>query len=76
MANEPQSPVKDPNYDLIAVLEKSLQAVFQLETYAKDAEQNGDTELAEWFRRIQENNRKAGDQGSELLLKRLQNRSA
>ncbi|XKH53206.1 hypothetical protein LG293_03590 [Citricoccus nitrophenolicus] len=73
MANEPQSPVKDPNYDLISVLEASLKMVFQAETYARDAEQAGDAELADWFRKIQENNRKAGDQGSEMLKQRLQN---
>ncbi|GAA1129272.1 hypothetical protein [Citricoccus alkalitolerans] len=75
MANEPQSPVKDPNYDLISVLEASLKMVFQAETYARDAEQAGDAELADWFRKIQENNRKAGDQGSEMLKQRLQTRA-
>ncbi|NUL45913.1 hypothetical protein F7P69_12020 [Cellulosimicrobium funkei] len=76
MANEPQSPVKDPHYDLISVLEASLRMVYQAETYARDAEQAGDAELADWFRKIQENNRKAGDQGSEMLKQRLQNRAA
>jgi rubrerythrin len=66
-----ESPVKDRNYNLIAVLQESLQNVFQLETYAQDAEQDGDQELASWFRAIQENNRKAGEQGKELLSKRL-----
>lgn len=66
-----ESPVKDKNYNLIAVLRESLQNVFQMETYAQDAEQQGDQELATWFRKIQENNRKAGDQGKEMLAKRL-----
>lgn len=73
MANEPQSPVKDPNYDLISVLEASLQVVWKMETYASDAEAAGDTELAEWFRKIQENNRTAGEQGKRMLIQRLQN---
>ena len=72
MADAPQSPVKDPNYDLISIVEASLKMVWQMETYAQDAEQAGDTELAHWFRKIQENNRTAGQQGQELLLKRLQ----
>lgn len=75
MVNEPQSPVKDPNYDLISVLEASLEMVWQAETYARDAEQAGDAELAQWFRAIQENNRKAGDQGKKMLVERLQNQS-
>ncbi|PRX43589.1 hypothetical protein B0I33_11449 [Prauserella shujinwangii] len=71
MANEPQSPLKDKNYNLISVLQASLHYVWQMETYIADAEQQGDQELATWFRKIQENNRKAGEQGKELLAKRL-----
>jgi hypothetical protein len=73
MANEPQSPVKDPNYDLLSILEASLQMVWKVETYAQDAEQAGDTELAQWFRAIQEHNRTAGEQGKQMLAQRLQN---
>ncbi|WP_199434262.1 hypothetical protein [Qaidamihabitans albus] len=71
MANEPQSPLKDKNYNLISVVQASLHYVFQMETYIADAERQGDQELASWFRKIQENNKKAGDQGKELLAKRL-----
>lgn len=69
---EPSSPVKDKNYNLIWALEASLHNVFKLEEYIKDAEDQGDTELAEWFRRIQDNNRKAGEQGKQMLAKRLE----
>jgi hypothetical protein len=69
---EPASPVKDKNYNLVTVLQESLQNVWQLESYIEDAERQGDNELAEWFRRIQENNKKAGDQGKQLLAARLQ----
>jgi len=71
MAQEPSSPAKDKNYNLIWVLEASLHNVFQLETYVADAEREGDDELAEWFRRIQDNNRKAGEQGKKMLQERL-----
>lgn len=72
MAREPDSPVKDKNYNLVAVLKESLQHVWQLDTYVQDAEREGDTELADWPRRIQENNKKAGDQGKRMLAQRLQ----
>lgn len=71
MAQEPSSPVKDKNYNLVKVLQESLQNVFQLEDYIADAERDGDSELAEWFRRIQDNNRKAGEQGKQMLQQRL-----
>lgn len=71
MSNEPDSPVKDKNYNLVWVLEASLKNTFQLETYIQDAEREGDNELAEWFRKIQENNRTAGEQGKKMLAQRL-----
>ncbi|MGN9810251.1 hypothetical protein ACTMSW_12945 [Micromonospora sp. BQ11] len=72
MVREPTSPVKDKNYDLIQALQMSLHNVWQLETYIADADAQGDTELAGWFRKIQENNRKAGEQGKQMLMSRLQ----
>ncbi|MEU8261819.1 hypothetical protein AB0C02_14510 [Micromonospora sp. NPDC048999] len=72
MVRESMSPVKDKNYDLIHAVQMSLQHLWQLETYIADAEERGDSELATWFRKIQDNNRKAGDQGKKLLVDRLQ----
>jgi hypothetical protein len=71
MTTGPDSPLKDTNYDLITVLQASLRNVWKIETYIVDAEKEGDSELAEWFRKIQENSKKAGDQGKQLLAKRL-----
>lgn len=71
MTAAPLTATKDKNYNLISVLQTSLHYVWQMETYARDAEQQGDAELAEWFRKIQHNNQKAADQGKELLLRRL-----
>lgn len=72
MTNEPQSPVKDSHFDLIAILNASLEMAWTVEEYIADAEKNGDNELAEWFRKIQQSNLKAGEQGKQLLLDRLQ----
>lgn len=71
MANEPQSPVKDKNYNLVWAVEASLHNVWKLETFIQDADEAGDSELADWFRRVQENNRTAGQQGKEMLAQRL-----
>ena len=72
MAAEPESPVRDKNYNLIWALEASLHNIWRLEKYIEDADQEGDGELAEWFRKIQHNNRKAGEQGKRMLAERLQ----
>jgi hypothetical protein len=69
--SEPASPAKDKNYNLVTVLQASLEYVWQMETYIADAERDGDTELAEWFRKIQDSNRTAGEQGKQLLTHRL-----
>jgi hypothetical protein len=71
MTNEPPSPLRDKDYNLVTVLQASLEYAWQMETYAADAERSGDTELAEWFRKIQHNNVKAGEQGKQLLAARL-----
>jgi len=72
MTKEQKSPVKDKNYDLIRTLQMSLEHVYRMETYIADAEQRGDSELADWFRKIQDNNRRAADQCKQMLMARMQ----
>lgn len=67
----PTSAAKDKNYNLVSVVQASLHYAWQMETYIADAEREGDEELARWFRKIQENNVKAGHQGKHMLAKRL-----
>jgi hypothetical protein len=62
---------KDKDYDLIWFVEQCLSNALRLETYIQDAERDGDSELAEFFRRAQEASRKGAEQGKERLGKRL-----
>jgi hypothetical protein len=62
---------KDKDYNLIWFVEQSLSNALRMETYVEDAERDGDTELAEFFRRAQGASRKGGEQGKDLLRKRL-----
>ncbi|MEA2283429.1 MAG: hypothetical protein QOK21_4036 [Solirubrobacteraceae bacterium] len=62
---------KDKNYNIIWFVEQCLSNVLRLETYAGDAERDGDGELAEFFRRAQGESRKGADQGKQLLRARL-----
>lgn len=66
----PASLAKDKDYNLVSVLQESLHQVWQMDIYASDAEREGDTELAEWFRAVERNNRKAAEQAKELLKPR------
>jgi hypothetical protein len=61
----------DKDYNIIWFVEQCLSNTLRLETYAADAEREGDQELVEFFRRAQETSRKGASQGKELLAKRL-----
>ncbi|SDQ70000.1 hypothetical protein SAMN05428996_2449 [Quadrisphaera sp. DSM 44207] len=62
---------KDKDYNLIWFTEACLSNALRLETYVQDAERDGDTELAEFFRRAQGESRKGAEQGKQLLASRL-----
>jgi hypothetical protein len=62
---------KDKDYNIIWFTEQSLSNALRLETYIKDAKDDGDDELAEFFKRAQEASRRGGEQGKELLKKRF-----
>jgi hypothetical protein len=62
---------KDKDYNIIWFVEACLDNALRLETYIADAEREGDSELAEFFRRAQNESRKGAEQGKELLRSRL-----
>ncbi|MBV8734232.1 MAG: hypothetical protein JO120_05570 [Solirubrobacterales bacterium] len=62
---------KDKDYNLIWFTEQCLSNALRLESYVQDAEREGDSELADFFRRAQAESRKGAEQGKEHLRKRL-----
>jgi hypothetical protein len=62
---------KDKDYNIIWFTEQSLSNALRLESYIQDAEKDGDSELADFFRRAQGASRKGGEQGKEMLKKRM-----
>ncbi|CAN5401904.1 hypothetical protein BH24ACT9_BH24ACT9_11270 [soil metagenome] len=62
---------KDKDYNLLWFTEACLSNAVRLETYIQDAERNDDTEVAEFFRRAQNESRKGGEQAKQLLVSRL-----
>jgi hypothetical protein len=67
----PESGTKDKNYDLITVTHLCLEHVWRLEQYARDAERDGDGDLASLFRRMQEHSRRGAEECKQMLGKRL-----
>jgi hypothetical protein len=62
---------KDKDYNLIWFTEQCLSNALRLEEYIQDAERDGDSDLADFFRRAQSESRKGGEQGKAQLKKRL-----
>jgi hypothetical protein len=62
---------KDKDYNVIWFTEQCLSNVLRLETYIDDADREGDSDLADFFRRAQETSRKGAEQGKDLLKSRL-----
>ena len=62
---------KDKDYNIIWFTEQCLSNALRLEQYAEDAERDGDSDLAEFFRRAQKTSQNGADQGKEHLRKRF-----
>jgi hypothetical protein len=62
---------KDKDYNIIWFVEACLSNALRMEQYAQDADRDGDTELAEFFRRAQGESRKGAERGKALLKNRL-----
>jgi hypothetical protein len=62
---------KDKDYNILWFTQACLDNALRLETYIRDAEEGGDGELADFFRRAQAESRKGAEQGKQLLRARL-----
>ena len=62
---------QDKDYNIIWFVEACLSNVLRLETYVADAERDGDSDLADFFRRAQAESRKGAEQGKSMLAGRL-----
>lgn len=62
---------RDVTYNLISVLYHSLQAAEICVRYEKDARDEGQSEIAEFFRSVIQDNRLLADEAKEFLKKRL-----
>jgi hypothetical protein len=62
---------KDKDYNIIWFTEQCLSNALRMEQYAQDADREGDSELADFFRRAQGESRKGAERGKAMLAKRL-----
>ncbi len=62
---------QDKDYNVIWFTEVCLSNALRLETYIADADRDGDSELAAFFRKAQAESRKGAEQGKQMLKSRL-----
>ena len=71
MAIEAKTGTRDVTYNLVSNLYHSLQAADTCEQYIRDAQEDGDRELEEFFRDCQEQNRDLAERAKNLLGAKL-----
>jgi hypothetical protein len=64
---EKKTGTDDVTYNLVSVLYHTLKEAETVEKYIRDAEQTGDENLVRFFRQLQEEDRRRGDQAKQLL---------
>ena len=69
--SESESGTLDTHYNLVSVLYHALQGATLYAEYAEDAEAEGDPELSEFFRDLQDEERERAERAKEYLLQRL-----
>lgn len=62
---------RDKDYNLIWYVEACLSNALRLETYIEDATREGDSELAELFRKAQADSRKGAEMGKQMMRSRF-----
>ena len=67
---------RDVTFDVISVLYHALEAADTTVTYEKDAREEGQTEIADFFKEVIATNRRLADSAKDFLRKRLQETGA
>ena len=62
---------QDTTYNLLSIVYHALQGAETYEQYIEDAEQQGDQELAQFFREARDESTARADRGKQLLGARL-----
>jgi len=71
MTTKANTGTQDTTYNLLSILYHALQGAETYEKYINDAEESGDSELAQFFRDVRDQNVKRAERGKQLLRARL-----
>ena len=64
---------RDVTYNLTSVLYHALQGAETYDQYIRDAEQDGDQDLAQFFRDVKQEDKQRADRAKRILHTRLHN---
>ena len=62
----------DVTYNLVSILFHALQGAETYDQFVRDAEQSGDNDLAQFFRKVKAEDEQRAEQAKQLLGRRLQ----
>ena len=65
----------DKNYNLVTVIQQSLENAWTMSTYIDDAQRENDDELASFFEGVKSNNEEAARRAKQMLGARLEQES-
>ena len=71
MTTKANTGTQDTTYNLLSIIYHALQGAETYEMYINDAEKSGDTELAQYFRDVRDENTKRAERGKQLLATRI-----
>jgi hypothetical protein len=72
MSIEEKTRTSNAAYDLVSVTYHALRGAETYDRYIAHAEERGDSELADFFREVQEHNCEIAEQGQTMLGERLE----
>ena len=71
MTTKANTGTQDTLYNLLSIVYHALQGAEIYAVYINDAEQSGETELAQFFRDVRDENVKRAERGKQLIVARL-----
>jgi rubrerythrin len=67
----PTTPMKDPDYDVVLLLQQALEDCYRYQCFAEDARKAGDQELVDLFEELAESDREISERVKKILAQRL-----
>lgn len=70
MTQQSKTGTSNQYYNLISIMYHALHGAQTYDTYIQDAEQSGDRDLAQFFREVQQEDKRRSERAKQLLVQR------